>query len=883
MRPLRLRLKGFTAFRDEQTIDFEGVEIFAIAGPTGAGKSSLLDAMTYALYGEVDRVNNQCAQLVSQGLPRMAVTLDFRVGSDDYRITRTTARAGQSTVLFERIIDGQAQSVGEGADRVRDVKELVKSVVGLDYDAFTRSVLLPQNKFAELLTGDPRKRREILIDLLGLSLFNDMAKRAGQIGREAERDAASLDAVVTKEYAGVDEASLNAAKKDEREKVERQGKIAAAHKRVREIAEEAETDRRAASDLAGCADEAATLADQAEAASKGLAEMSKKVADADRRVADKDAGAKKLDTAHKVATDARTKAEKKWGTLSTVSELKAQAQSLVRLQKAADSADATAERSQARRPKVEKHQSESETALAAASKDAKAAEDAVKAAKERLGEVEHADRVAAIAAGLKKGDPCPVCGQPLLAAPKPTGGSLREARAALKTAEMQAEAARDVLAEAKVAKSEADKDLKRLDDEIRDLRAKSKEAAAELLSARRDVALAFAGKIPEDPVAALQDRVDQLKELDSAERKARDDAADAERALTDARRARDALDTAVVKERTRLEIKPDALFDRCRKLGIAAASLPKLVALPPQAKGIDPAVVAGRDLATALRSLADLLTGEADRRTKTQKTLLAHAARAAEVIAPRADTLDALVEELADAERAAVRLATEAKQRAQDLEERLQHRRQMEAEIETKTRRARVLGVLALELRADHIIAFLQGEALEAMAAAASLHLAELSDDRYRLVCRDDDFLVIDGWTGDEERSVRTLSGGETFLASLALALGLAEQVRALSVSPRARLDSLFLDEGFGSLDADTLETATNAIERLAGDGRLVGVITHLTALSDQFTRIEVIKTPKGSSTLRFISWPRSAGSGSAVLEQRIGKAGRSNAALPGT
>lgn len=159
------------------------------------------------------------------------------------------------------------------------------------------------------------------------------------------------------------------------------------------------------------------------------------------------------------------------------------------------------------------------------------------------------------------------------------------------------------------------------------------------------------------------------------------------------------------------------------------------------------------------------------------------------------------------------------------------------------------------------------------MAAAASLHLAELSDDRYRLVCRDDDFLVIDGWTGDEERSVRTLSGGETFLASLALALGLAEQVRALSVSPRARLYSLFLDEGFGSLDADTLETATNAVERLAGDGRLVGVITHLTALSDQFTRIEVIKTPKGSSTLRFISWPGSPGLGSSAVEQSVGNA----------
>src|SRR5207253_1385627 len=78
--------------------------------------------------------------------------------------------------------------------------------------------------------------------------------------------------------------------------------------------------------------------------------------------------------------------------------------------------------------------------------------------------------------------------------------------------------------------------------------------------------------------------------------------------------------------------------------------------------------------------------------------------------------------------------------------------------------------------------------------------------------CREDEFLVVDTWNADEERSVRTLSGGETFLASLALALALADQVRSLSTTDRARLDSLFLDEGFGTLDQETLRTVVDAI-----------------------------------------------------------------------
>jgi exonuclease SbcC len=167
--------------------------------------------------------------------------------------------------------------------------------------------------------------------------------------------------------------------------------------------------------------------------------------------------------------------------------------------------------------------------------------------------------------------------------------------------------------------------------------------------------------------------------------------------------------------------------------------------------------------------------------------------------------------------------------------------------------RADVFDALAKELRQDRLIAFLQVEALQLLAAAGSERLSALTSGRYRLEYEDDEFSVIDTWNGEERRSARTLSGGETFLASLALALALSEQVRALSVTEKARLDSLFLDEGFGTLDPETLEVVVEAIEQLGGDGRMVGVITHVQELAIRLpSRIEVEKSPRGS-TVRVI------------------------------
>jgi exonuclease SbcC len=259
------------------------------------------------------------------------------------------------------------------------------------------------------------------------------------------------------------------------------------------------------------------------------------------------------------------------------------------------------------------------------------------------------------------------------------------------------------------------------------------------------------------------------------------------------------------------------------------------------------------ELAAASAELARALEDELDRRGETEERLLEEATAAVDGLVGPAPSLAALATAVEAACKAATAEVATSARHAEDLAERLDRRKQLAREGGALEIRARVFKQLALELRADRLIAFLQAEALEVLAAAGSQRLASLSDGRYRIVCRSDEFLVVDTWNAEEERSVRTLSGGETFLASLALALALSDQVRSLSVTDRARLDSLFLDEGFGALDPDSLRVVVEALEQLGGDGRLVGVITHVRELAEQFPRVEVTKSPRGSR-LEFVA-----------------------------
>ena len=155
-------------------------------------------------------------------------------------------------------------------------------------------------------------------------------------------------------------------------------------------------------------------------------------------------------------------------------------------------------------------------------------------------------------------------------------------------------------------------------------------------------------------------------------------------------------------------------------------------------------------------------------------------------------------------------------------------------------------------LRSDRFERWLCGEALDSLVAEASATLMELSGQQYELD-RDDrnDLVVIDYQDAAANRPVHTLSGGETFQASLALALALSRQVVQLSAGARD-LNSMFLDEGFGTLDPETLDTVASTLERLAADkDRMVGLVTHVAALAERVPVRFVVSRDGATSALR--------------------------------
>lgn len=166
--------------------------------------------------------------------------------------------------------------------------------------------------------------------------------------------------------------------------------------------------------------------------------------------------------------------------------------------------------------------------------------------------------------------------------------------------------------------------------------------------------------------------------------------------------------------------------------------------------------------------------------------------------------------------------------------------------VENEKRRSRHLLVhqLSQDLAGPAFQQYLLDGSFRRLVAGASNRLRELNE-RYELAFTDSKFSVIDHDHGSQSRLADTLSGGETFLVSLALALELSEQVQ--QAAGAVRLDSLFIDEGFGTLDSETLDTVADAIESLSKTNRMVGVITHVAELHRRLPRLEVRPTPSGS------------------------------------
>lgn len=205
MRPLTLTIEGLRSFRSAVEISFQDRDHLAIIGDTGAGKSSILEAMTYALFGRTTFTGHANQEIINDLADHMRVTLRFTVAGRTFEVTRALRRASDRTVgaakasLTEFGPDGTEIYKIE---QVRQVNDHIKEALGLDADAFLRTVILPQGQFAQLLVGDdPAARAAILRQVWR----TDELTRAGQLADEALPELSELVGQVTQALEGAPE------------------------------------------------------------------------------------------------------------------------------------------------------------------------------------------------------------------------------------------------------------------------------------------------------------------------------------------------------------------------------------------------------------------------------------------------------------------------------------------------------------------------------------------------------------------------------------------------------------------------------------------------------------------------------------------------------
>jgi exonuclease SbcC len=212
MRPISLHVEGFTCFREPQEIlDFSELSLFAISGPTGAGKSSILDAMSFALYGHVPRLGKQgVSDVISLGRDRMTARFEFAIGSRRFRVGRELRRRRAASVVLEELTDGTERLL---ADKVRDADEHIAALTGLRYETFIQTVLLPQGEFARFLHSDPGERGKILRELLKLDVYERMRVAAEQESRQHQQQLKLLRQRLDQDYADATSEHLVAAQR----------------------------------------------------------------------------------------------------------------------------------------------------------------------------------------------------------------------------------------------------------------------------------------------------------------------------------------------------------------------------------------------------------------------------------------------------------------------------------------------------------------------------------------------------------------------------------------------------------------------------------------------------------------------------------------------
>lgn len=913
MRPITLTMSAFGPYGDEVTVDFSILGqrgLYLITGDTGAGKTSIFDAITFALYGEASGPNREPSMLRSSYAQPAAPTfveMVFQCGDQEYRVRRNPeylrpAKRGDKLVTEKADALLTFSNGREPVTGTRDVTKAVCEIVGLDRTQFARIAMIAQGEFLNLLLAKTEERSKIFREIFhtGLyqrlqetlkteagkqkSAYESLSESIGQYiesvrppedGRERWEEAVASGDVLPLLDEFLARAANELKELDCQEGLIRQ-EVESLDRRIgkEETREKARRDwnqaRARLPELTARQEELRRQWEKAQGEERGLKSLAVEIETRTRQLPAyeereglrrlvEDSRAQLADTekaAEKAAENARVFCEK-------LEDLRKELAGLEGLPQQEEVLRRRKEDAETKEAGLEKLQNllvrcvQQETAQKDTLKQYVATAEKAEKARQAYTRMERAfldGQAGYLASFLREGEKCPVCGSLYHPAPAvcagetPTKEALEEKK--VETERMEAAASR-ASREASLARERWEEARRQVQDWAKSLFG---EAAIEDLPTHLTQAveaLREEEKGLREDETLLESRLtrrrqveNQIPRLEAQENHSRQDVLEGEK-------VRAGLEARLTSLSAQLEKQEESLEFATRQ-----AAEERIEALRTTLQTGERALTAAREAYEACcRELAQMET-----KVKTlEEQLRGEEDEGLEVLKQRAKELRTKQRNHAEVREERI-TSVDANRRAREAIS-----RQMEKRKETERRWVRIR---ALSNTANGTVpgkdkimleTYIQMTWFERILARANVRFMTMTSGRYELRRRREaenqrsrsglELNVLDHYKG-AERSVKTLSGGESFQASLALALGLADEMQAAAGG--IRLDALFVDEGFGSLDDEALEQAVRTLNGLTEGNKLVGIISHVSSLKARIDRqIVVSKTRGGSSTIR--------------------------------
>lgn len=915
MRPLRLTMAGFGPYAGEETLDFEKLGekgLYLITGDTGAGKTTIFDAITFALFGEASGNDREPAMLRSKYAALDAPTyveLIFDCSGKKYRVRRnpeyervktrgqgTTRKAADAELVF---FDGRPPVSKKG-----EVDKAIREIIGLTRQQFSQIALISQGDFRRLLQAGTKERQKIFRDIFHtgfydllqnrlkaetLSLLNQLKENARSIrqytgeitcgeasgyrselekAREGELPSSDLVPLLEKlldEDKAADE-RLNG-RQEELEKAgkdltEKRLKAEEALKAERAIGEKRTEERRLTSDLEEAQQElqsAKLLKPQQEKLRKEIDALELRLPEYDQLSRRE----KELEETRKKSLEAHEKkiliTRKKDRLTKELAELKEEKQSLAGAAAAKERFLALREKTEAEAEKFStllkglSALKEEEKELAQVQKAYLMAEETAREAQRTYQEKNEAflrEQAGILAESLKENQPCPVCGShhhpspARLSGKAPKEEEVRQSRRAYEELLYRAQEASRTAGIVKGRVSGRREEL--LGNMSGLLTGETPETAWEAAS-KRSVGL----RKRLDDIRREGDKLDrQLKREQALENEIPDREAsfkDIEEELAGNDKYQAALEESAKhqeKEITRLrEGLPYPSRQEAWSIKLAARA--KLEMLDKTFQNADDRVRRDENELKGIRSAIEVLQKREPLTEKPDPEKLSFEEAKLAEKKKKTDGERKVLSNRIFANEKALRGILEKNSRSQEMEKTYRSLKAL-----SDTANGEISGKEKVKLET-----YVQAAFFDRILRRANSRLDRMSGGQYELKRREtasnvrsESGLELDivDHINTTERSVNTLSGGEAFLASLSLALGLSDEVQ---MTAGIRLDTLFVDEGFGSLDPETLGKAYRTLDSLTEGNRLVGIISHVPELKEKIDRqIVVTKGRDGTS-----------------------------------